>query len=111
MENYILNKKRLNLLKNKNFSFNIPVRIKPINTELIIEAKNPNSFPSLIIVFIFKSFASENNEKTISISVPVDVEVIKVILDKTNLNPKDNYLLLACTSNYNLNAELTIREL
>lgn len=110
MENYILNRKPIILEKNKEFLFRIPVAIKPMDCEFIIETSLFDSITdSLVLVFNLKGIKGDAGNKVIQIPVSINSSYTKCNL--YNLNQElenEEYLLIGCFCDKNISVSLSV---
>lgn len=106
MEKYIYDRKPLNLIKNKEFSFNIPVSIDTKQAEFLLECPEFDSskFELKVTFFIGKNSSKFSREV-----------ILKSGYNRfgfNDLKPEEQgkYILLSCIANENLNLALSIKE-
>lgn len=108
MENYIINRKLISLEKNKEFSFRIPVLIKPSECEFQIETSHFDLTESTIITFILKAVKDNAENKSHQISVNIDNSITKLSLSDLNMELLGEFLLIGCISGKNIQFSLSI---
>lgn len=106
MEKYIYDRKPLNLLKNKEFSFNIPVSIDTKQAEFILECPlfDSSKFELKVAFYIGKNSNKFSREVILKSGYN--------IFSFSDLKPEEQgkYILLSCLANENLNLALSIKE-
>ncbi|MDP3146530.1 MAG: hypothetical protein Q8T03_05825 [Bacteroidota bacterium] len=108
MENFIINRKQINLEKNKEFAFKIPVLINPSECVFQIEVSENDLNEESSIVFKLRNTKSGTQNQKEQISVNLTDKITITVLENLNLNGE--CLLLGCISNKNINFALSIRK-
>lgn len=110
MEDYILFRKILELEKNKDYPFRIPVLFNPTQAEFILEV------PELLVkenMFIELSINSTSSVSKESVALPVKLEGASThvsLKDFEGITQKD-YLLLGCKSNLTFQLSISIKRI
>lgn len=109
MEHYILNRKQIVLEKNKDFSFRIPVAIRPLDCEFQIETSYFDQSETVTIIFNLKGIKGGSENKILQIPVEMNTAYSKFNL--STLNPDisdDDFLLIGCICNKAISISLSI---
>lgn len=109
MEQYIINRKQIVLEKNKEFSFKIPVAIKPLDCEFQIETSYFEQTEPFTIILNLKGIKGGSENKVIQIPVEMENSSSKFNLSGFNSElSNEDYLLIGCISNRNISVALSI---
>lgn len=109
MEHYILNRKQIVLEKNKEFSFRIPVAIRPLDCEFQIETSYFDQAETVSIIFNLKGIKGGTENKIVQIPVEMNTVYSKFNLSTLNTEiPDDEFLLIGCICNKNISISLSI---
>ncbi len=109
MEHYILNRKQIVLEKNKDFSFRIPVAIRPLDCEFQIETSYVDQLETVTIMFNLKGIKGGSENKILQIPVEMNAVYSKFNLSSLNPDiPDDDFLLIGCICNKSISISLSI---
>ncbi len=109
MEQYIINRKQIILEKNKEFSFRIPVAIKPMDCEFQIETSYFDESESFVITFILKGIKGDASNRVRQIPVTINNAYSKWNLSSLNQElDNDEFLLIGCFCDKNISISLSI---
>jgi hypothetical protein len=109
MEQYIINRKQITLEKNKEFSFRIPVAIKPVDCEFQIETSYFDQSETVTIIFNLKGIKGESENKILQIPVEITNTYSKFNLSAFNSDiSNDDHLLIGCICNKSISISLSI---
>lgn len=109
MEQYIINRKQITLEKNKEFSFRIPVAIKPVDCEFQIETSYFDQSEFFAITFNLKAIKGESENKILQIPVEISNTYSKFNLSAFNsCISNDDHLLIGCICNKSISISLSI---
>ena len=108
MENLILNRKQILLEKNKEFLFKIPVLIKPMECEFLLEVSEANVSDKEVITFNLRSTSAEFENKKASLPIKITDRVTKIALKSLGLDLQGDYLFYSCNSNKNISFSLSV---
>lgn len=110
MEDYILFRKILDLEKNKDCPFRIPVIFNPAHAEFILEVAELQVKDNIYIELSINTTQSNSTE---SIAVPVKLEGAYTRLSLKELEGvrERDYLLLGCKSNASFQLAISIKRL
>ncbi|MBN8697925.1 MAG: hypothetical protein J0L87_15450 [Bacteroidetes bacterium] len=106
MEHFILNQKKINLEKNKEFGFKIPVRVDTSDCEFLITNVSAEPSTDIIITFNLKSIKSGDEMKKYSVSTLSFSNSYKINLKKEDI--EGEFLLVSCIANKTINIEFSI---
>ncbi len=106
MEKYIFNRKPLNLIKNKEFNFNIPVSIDTRISEFTLECPE---FDSSKFVIKMRLNIGKNDQK---FSKEISLKSGYNIFDFGELKQEEQgkYILYSCITSESINVALTVKE-
>jgi hypothetical protein len=111
MENLILNRKQVTIEKNKEFLFKIPVLIKPMECEFLIEVLDVQVINTPVL-FSLRSTHSESGTGSGAVQIPIHISEINTRTAIQNLalnfDVTGEYLLFGCTANKNIHFALSI---
>lgn len=108
MESLIINRKQIDLRKNKEFTFKIPISFKASECEFQIETSKENLSESTSITFVLKNV--KETDKNFNFSIDVTDAITKVDLSHLDLVQQVDYLLLGCISNKDISIAFSIVE-
>ena len=63
MEHFIINHKKINIERNKEFLFKIPIRINLMDSTIIVENSNKSSEEEIIVSFYLKNLKTDLENK------------------------------------------------
>ena len=106
METLIINRKQLDLKKNKEFTFKIPISLKASECEFQIETSKEQLSESTTITFTLKNVRDTN--KNFNFSFDITDAITKIDLSTLDLEQQIDYLLLGCISNKDISIAFSI---
>jgi hypothetical protein len=106
MENYIINRKQINLEKNQEFAFKIPVLITPSECEFEIEITDVDFESEISVVFKLTRIKSEGENEIELLTIHVANKLTKATFK--NLNLQGEFLLISCVSNKSVQLAFSI---
>jgi len=106
MEHYLINQKKINIEKNKEFLFKIPIRLNIQIITIIVENVNKSANEELVVAFYFKNIKMEDEIKEFSISTEPFTSSFSI--RPNSETPSGEFLLYACAANKNANLEVSI---
>lgn len=106
MEHYIINQKKINIERNKEFLFKIPIRINLLDSTIIIENSNKSSEEEIIVSFYLKNLKTDLESKEIILSTEPFSRSYSI--RPNNEKNEGDFLLYACSANKQANIEVSI---
>lgn len=110
MENYILNRKIVEIEKNKEYAFRIPTMFNAESCEFVLEVPEEQIRENLTVELAIQnpSKSTQNNLKLVRVDLTKSVTTFK-LKDMPEIEARD-YLLLWCKANNSLQMALSIRK-
>lgn len=106
MESFLINRKQIDLRKNKEFTFKIPISLKAFECEFQIETSKEKLSESVSITFLLKNV--RETEKNFNFSVDVSEGITKIDVSNCGVEQHADYLLLSCIANKDLSIAFSI---
>lgn len=107
MENFILSRKKIALIKDKAFVLSIPVSLNPADVVFIIESKMKFD-ESVHIEFVFKTMTGALNDSASILPVEVKGPLTRVKPGDIAKFEHKNYLLFSMKASQSIDMELSI---
>lgn len=109
MDRFIIQRKIIDLVKNKESDFRIPTAFNPLTCELIVEV-DPGQFQEDILVELqVKRTQSGDDKNTFAIPVALNKTITRFSFKDADMIHTKDHLLIGCRSNHSFQLALSLR--